>query len=105
MIEAKSMDASKYNTFNFKSRFDENRDGFQLEREYAFCQLTGRKGFLALETRNGAGKSRNCYLIPLSEVYEHWRSGEKSLKMNNIVNYPKLKREKGKYIIANNLFC
>jgi hypothetical protein len=105
MIEAKSMDTSTgVKTFNFKSRFDESKEGFQLERENAFCELTGRKGILALELRNGAGKTRDCYFIPLSEVYNLWKSGEKSLKMKDIINYPKLKREKGKYIIEDLIF-
>ena len=105
MIEAKSMNTSKgVKTFNFKARFDESKEGFQLERENAFCDLTGRKGFLVLELRNGAGKSRDCYFIPLDKVYSLWKSGEKSLKMKDIINYKKLKREKGKYIIDEKIF-
>ena len=102
-IEAKSMDAAKNGTFNFKSRFDTSKDGFQLEREIAFCNLTGRTGILALELRNGAGKERSCYFIPLEDVYNKWKSGEKSLKLNEIYNnssYKKLERKKGRYVYS-----
>lgn len=97
-IEAKSMDATKNGTFNFKSRFDTSKDGFQLEREIAFCKLTGRTGILALELRLGAGKSRECYMIPLIDVYNFWKSGEKSLKVTKVTEkYKKLERKNGKY--------
>jgi hypothetical protein len=105
MIEAKSMDTSTgVKTFNFKSRFDESKEGFQLARENAFCELTGRKGILALELRNGVGKSRDCYFIPLCEVYDLWKSGEKSLKMKDIISYPKLKRKKSLYVVDDEIF-
>lgn len=103
-IEAKSMDASKVGTFNFKSRFDTTEKGFQLDREYAYCKLTGRKGFLAIEMRFGAGKPRECYFLPLEEVYKKYQTGEKSLKTKEIREFPRLERKKGKYEIPKNFF-
>jgi len=46
----------------------------------------------------GPGKPRECYIVDMNEVYNKWKSGEKSLK--NITSYNKLKREKGRYVIS-----
>ena len=103
-IEAKSMNATKAGTFNFKSRFDYTGGGFQLQREILFCRKTGRTGILALELRLGMGKSRECYFIPLEFAYKEWKNGEKSIKLDYITdNFPKINREGGKYILKNDI--
>jgi hypothetical protein len=100
-IECKSCDFSKgQGTLNFKSRFSEG----QIEKEHKFCLRTGRKGLLAVEIRLGAGKSKKMYFAPLKEVYDSWLKGIKSLKLKEIMLYPYLKREKGKYIVTEYFF-
>jgi hypothetical protein len=100
-IECKSCDFSKgQGTLNFKSRFS---DG-QIEKEHRFCLKTGRKGFVAVEIRLGAGKPKKMYFVPLKEIYDAWSKGKKSLKLKEIMLYPYLKREKGKYIITESFF-
>jgi penicillin-binding protein-related factor A (putative recombinase) len=101
-IECKSCDFSKgQGTLNFKSRFSEG----QIEKEYRFCIKTGRTGLLAVEVRLGAGKPKKTYFIPLKDVYKAWKTeGRKSLKLKEIQEYPKLDREKGKYVFTENFF-
>jgi len=100
-IECKSCDFSKgQGTLNFKSRFSEG----QIEKEYRFCLRTGRKGLVAVEIRLGAGKPKKIYFIPLREIYNAWIKGKKSLKLKEIMLYPCLKREKGKYIVNETFF-
>ena len=99
-LECKSIDYTKYKSLNFKSRFSE-ADGFhQLEREHFFTEQTGRRGFLVVECRMGAGKPRECYIIDMNKVYNLWKSGKKSLKIEG----NKLKRKGGRYIISPETF-
>ena len=102
--ECKSIDFTKYKSLNFKSRFSEANGIHQLEREHFFMEQTGRKGYLIVECRMGPGKPKECYFINMNFVYNIWKSGEKSLKRKDIIKYPKLKREKGIYIIDEKIF-
>lgn len=98
--ECKSIDYTKYKTLNFKSRFSEADGVHQLEREHFFTEQTGRSGYLAVECRNGAGKSKECYWIDLDFVYQKYKSGFKSLKIEEIDSFPKIGRKKGVYVIT-----
>jgi hypothetical protein len=94
-VEAKSINSFKYKTFNFKSRFSEG----QLEREKKYCDLVGRQHFTAIEMREGRGKQRSCHFIKSEELLTKINNGIKSIKTEDIKNYPELPREKGKYVI------
>lgn len=97
-VEAKSINSFKYKTFNFKSRFSEG----QLFREVKYCDLVGRQHFTAIELREGRGKLRTCHFIKSKEIIKMINNGEKSLKIDDIKNYPGLIKKKGQYIITKN---
>jgi len=102
--ECKSINASKYKSLNFKSRFSESDGIHQLDKEHFFIEQTGRRGYLIVECRLGPGKPKECYFIDMNEVYNIWTSGEKSLKMKDIISYPKLKRKKNLYVVDEEIF-
>jgi len=102
--ECKSIDYTKYKSLNFKSRFSEADGVHQLERENFFIEQTGRNGYLAVECRQGAGKSKDCYWIPMEYVYNKFKEGEKSLKIKEIMSFPKMERKKSKYLVSEELF-
>jgi hypothetical protein len=103
--ECKSIDYTKYNSLNFKSRFSESDGIHQLEKEHFFIEQTGRKGYLAVECRQGPGKTKECYWVDMNYVYNKWKSGEKSLKIKEIRDFPKIERKGGKYLINDDLFA
>jgi hypothetical protein len=104
-LECKTMNSSKYKTFNFKSRTSQTDDGIhQFEREFKFAERTGRRGFLLIELRMGAGKPKMCYFIPMKDAFETRQSGKKSYKLSEIQSYPSLSREKGKYVVEDSIF-
>jgi len=104
LLECKSINTSKYKTLNFKSRFSESNGVPQLEKEHFFMEQAGRKGFLCIECRMGAGKAKESFFLPLEEVYNKWKSGEKSLKLKEIMSYPKIGRKNGKYLVTDEIF-
>jgi len=100
-IEAKSFNGAKYNRLNFKSHFSNSNEEklHQLKREYLYCSKVGRKAFVAVETRMGAGKPKSCYFIPIKILLDMMENGTKSISINEISAYPSLPRSEGKYVI------
>ena len=104
-IECKSINSAKYKTFNFKSRSSQTEDGIsQFEKEFKFAQRTGRNGLLLIECRMGGGHAKLCYFIPMKDVCDALSDGKKSFKLKEIQSYPSLSREKGRYIVEDEIF-
>ena len=67
-IECKSLKSKK---LYFTQHFHEDKDGVhQVDAISYFIQKTGRKGFLAVEFRAGAGRPKEAYLLPWDIVIE-----------------------------------
>jgi hypothetical protein len=107
-VECKSIKITKgKNNINFHSYFSEG----QLENEYRFIDLTGRRGILAVELRHtpdsyigkrgvrgGCSKVwREAYLVPFEYVWEVYLSGARSLSVDEVRAFPNIKREKSLY--------
>lgn len=83
-IECKSINAVKYKKLYWATYFSQAGGIHQLERISKFLQETGRKGFLAIEMRNGPGHKREAYLLPFAWVYEQYKSGVNGLHIDDI---------------------
>lgn len=78
-IEHKSI--TKKDSIYFSSNFKKHKDGsHQVETINEFINDTGRKGFLFVEIRRGAGKPLELYAIPWSNVWRAWKKKQKGLK-------------------------
>lgn len=97
-IECKSINAVKYKKLYFATYFSQAGGIHQMDRISKFLQETGRKGFLAVEMRNGTGKKREAYLLPFKWVYEQFKSGVNGLSTEDVRKIGiKLLRTKGAY--------
>lgn len=106
-VECKSVKVTKgKGNINFNSYFS---DG-QIENEYKFVDLTGRRGILAVEfrhqpdsyiqrrgARGGLKKWKEAYLVPFEYVWDVYLSGAKSLSIDEVREFPNVKREKSLY--------
>jgi len=101
-IECKSINGFKYNRLNFKSHFSKSNDNskaHQLERELYYCNRVGRRAFVVVELRMGLGHPRECFFIPMDDLFKQMKSGFKSIHVDDIRAYPNLPRSAGKYVI------
>lgn len=106
-VECKSVKMTRGRcNINFGSYFSEG----QLEHEYRFIDLTGRRGVLAIELRHqpdsyiekrgirgGLRGWKEAYLVPFEYVWDVYLSGAKSLSVDEIRTFPNIKREKSLY--------
>lgn len=83
-IECKSINAVKYKKLYWATYFSQAGGVHQLDRISKFLQETGRKGFLAVELRNGPGHKREAYLLPFTWVYEQYKSGVNGLSVDMV---------------------
>ncbi|MDD3318026.1 MAG: hypothetical protein PHY07_11240, partial [Methanosarcina sp.] len=69
-IECKSISVDKgANALYFSQHFTVDKNGVhQIERISDYLNKSGRRGFLAVELRMGAGYSREAYMIPWDEL-------------------------------------
>lgn len=74
-IECKSISVEKgASALYFKQHFTTDKKGIQqIERISEFLRQTGRRGFLTVELRMGAGHSKEAYLIPWGVVEKQYR--------------------------------
>jgi len=74
-IECKSISVEKgEGALYFSQHFTTDKKGIhQIERISEFLRQTGRRGFLAVELRMGAGHSKEAYLIPWGVVEKQYR--------------------------------
>ncbi|MCS3923787.1 hypothetical protein [Methanosalsum natronophilum] len=101
-IECKSISVQKgANALYFTQHFTKDKNGVhQIERISKFLKMSGRMGFLAIELRLGAGKSRKAYAIPWNILAEKFNSDDViKLSVPEIEEFPVIKRCEGNYII------
>lgn len=98
-IECKSIDPNSTESLYWTQHFGGLHQGCQLYRETDLLALTGRSGWLVVEARRGKGSRNSCYWIPWPVVHYSYMSGFPGLKGSEIVTYPSLDRQGGKYII------
>jgi len=97
-IECKSINAVKYKKLYWATYFSMAGGIHQLDRISKFLQETGRKGFLAVELRNGPGHKREAYLLPFTWVYDQFKSGMNGLSVEDVKkNGTRLLRKGGAY--------
>ena len=106
-LECKSFNSAKYNRLNFKSHFSksDSEKSHQLVREAYYCNRVGRKAFVVVELRNGAGTARTCHFVPMLDLLKLMNSGTKSIHVEDIRNYPDVPRKAGKYVITKKVWA
>lgn len=71
-IECKSISSKK---LYFSQHFHADKNSVhQVDSITDFIRRTGRRGFLAVEFRFGAGRPKEAYLMPWDRVLEHYGS-------------------------------
>lgn len=104
-LECKSINAAKYNKLYFLGYFSEAGGVHQLDRINTFLTESGRKGFLAVETRNGPGRNKEAFLLPFDWIYGQFKLGKNGVTIDEIKeNGRKISRVKGLYQIKKGLF-
>ncbi|MDD3317665.1 MAG: hypothetical protein PHY07_09395, partial [Methanosarcina sp.] len=64
-----------------------------IERISDYLNKSGRRGFLAVELRMGAGYSREAYMIPWDELEKEYLAQNLKLTLEEIRSFPEIKRE------------
>lgn len=100
-IECKSISTDKgARALYFTQHFTTDKQGsHQVERMSDFLRLSGRKGFLAVELRQGVGKGRVAFAIPWNVVVDRFEAGERGFKVDEIRAFPEIERVGGLYRI------
>lgn len=101
-IECKSISVDKgAKALYFTQHFTTDKNGaHQIERISDFLLRSGRTGFLAVELRMGVGKAREAYMVPWTELCRKYNEeGTPKITVDEIREYPQIKREKNKYLI------
>ncbi|MGI5991417.1 MAG: hypothetical protein ACOX79_07620 [Methanosarcina sp.] len=94
-IECKSISVDKgANALYFSQHFTVDKNGVhQIERISDYLNKSGRRGFLAVELRMGAGYSREAYMIPWDELEREYLAQNLKLTLEEIRSFPEIKRE------------
>ncbi|UEC42237.1 MAG: hypothetical protein METHAR1v1_460009 [Methanothrix sp.] len=98
-IECKSLDARKAKTLYYSQHFSLASGVHQIDRLDRFIEVSGRRGALAVELRQGPGKPKAAHLIPWKTVVEGFRSESPGIPVEAIEAIPPLGRENGAYRI------
>ncbi|MCL7414589.1 MAG: hypothetical protein M8349_00800 [ANME-2 cluster archaeon] len=100
-IECKSISTDKgTKALYFTQHFTTDKQGaHQVDRMSDFLRLSGRKGFLAVELRQGVGKGRVAFAIPWNVVAERFEADGKGFRVDEIREFPKIERVDGLYRI------
>ncbi|HON35006.1 MAG TPA: hypothetical protein PLY52_01690 [Methanothrix sp.] len=99
-IECKSLDARKTRSLYFKQHFSTAAGAHQIERETDFITRSGRQGILAVELRNGAGRSKTAHLIPWGLIFDRYNEGGAGITLQEIQVNPPLGRKGRAYEIS-----
>ncbi|MBW6519068.1 MAG: hypothetical protein K0A89_11285 [ANME-2 cluster archaeon] len=93
-IECKSISTDKgAKTLYFTQHFTTDKDGaHQVDRMSDYLRLSGRKGFLAVELRQGVGKGRVAFAIPWKVVAGRFKDDEKGFRVDEIKEFPEIER-------------
>lgn len=94
-IECKSINSRRYNKLYFSANFSGGIE--QLHGHDIFCAQTGRTGLVAIELRKSRGNE--AYLVPLWYVLDVANSGRAGLDVEDIIRFPALTRNSGKYMM------
>ena len=100
-IENKSINLNSSKKLYFSQHLHAN-DRNQIEKISEFLKKSGRKGFLALEIREGKGRPKKAYLIEWNYILSQIKKGEAGISLDEIEKIKgikKLKRKSKKYII------
>lgn len=105
-IECKSISVEKgANSLYFSQHFSINKNGeHQIKRISKFLEKSGRKGLLIAELREGSGKPRQAYAIKWRVIEEIFKENKPGLKIEEIKQFPKVLRIKGRYCIDKSLW-
>ncbi|MBO4301806.1 hypothetical protein J5839_00440 [Methanosarcinaceae archaeon] len=100
-IECKSISVEKgAKALYFTQHFTEDKNGVhQIERISGFLELSGRRGFLAVELRFGAGHGRKAYAIPWPVLQERYKT-ELKFTIEEISQFPEITRSGGRYRVT-----
>jgi hypothetical protein len=100
-IECKSISTDKgAKALYFTQHFTTDKQGsHQVDRMSEYLRLSGRKGFLAVELRQGAGKGRVAFAIPWKVVADRFESGANGFKVEEIREFPEIERTGSLYSI------
>jgi len=98
-IECKSIDARKAKTLYFTQHFSAAGGVHQMERIDQFIDRTGRRGFLAVELRRGAGRAKTAHLLTWYAAMEAFRSESPGIPVERIEAIAPLGRRDGGYLI------
>lgn len=100
-IECKSVSTKKgASALYFTQHFSTDKNGtHQIERIDEFLKKSGRTGFLAVELRRGAGKSRKAYIIKWSELKRRYDDDSVGFTVDELIEFPQISREGTNYVI------
>lgn len=100
-IECKSISVEKgAKALYFTQHFTEDKNGIhQIDRISSFLELSGRRGFLAVELRFGVGRDKKAYAIPWPDLLKNYETGLK-MTIEEIAAYPEITRTGGRYRVT-----
>ena len=100
-IECKSISVDKGATaLYFSQHFTVDKKGIhQIYRISDYLNRSGRRGFLAVELRLGAGHGREAYMVPWEDLEKSYNSESPKLTLQEIRNFPEIRRDGKDYII------
>ena len=100
-IECKSISTDKgAQVLYFTQHFTTDKQGsHQVDRMSEYLRLSGRKGFLAVELRQGVGKARAAFAIPWKVVADRFEAGKSGFKVAEIRKFPAIERNGSHYVI------
>lgn len=100
-IECKSISTDKgTKVLYFTQHFTTDKQGVhQVDRMSEYLRLSGRKGFLAVELRQGAGRRRTAFAIPWRVVAERFEANKSGFKVDEIRKFPEIERNGSFYLI------
>ncbi len=98
-IECKRVDSDAYDSIYFSSHFHKGNGKCQIDYETDWLDVTGRNGFLAIESWSPSHRSRKAFLVPWRIVDYHYQRGDPNIPQSVITSCPCLIRQGGKYVI------
>ena len=100
-IECKSISVDKgASALYFSQHFTVDKRGtHQIERISDYLSKSGRRGFLAVELRMGAGHSKEAYMVPWEKLEKKYLAQNLKLTLEEIRSFPEIKRDGKDYKI------
>lgn len=96
-IECKRVDSDAADTLYFSSHFRRQKGVSQIQRETDWLNLSGRNGFLAVESWSPSLRKRSAFIVPWRVVDYHFQRGDPDIPQTIISNYTCVHRQGGKY--------